>query len=230
MSKCSVLILVVSIALSGPATARGSEGAVVDSFAEYEAWMSVLAEFTQGVEFDEKDLQNFLQYWPEMSSLEVMAEDDDADSAKEFSRDVREVLADPEYQAWARGNDLDPENWLRKSTRISTVLMAQQIESQREMMASQRQSYLAMVEESCAQVDEETCQQMRAGMKESMAASEAIMDAIAKLPPATASEAALLEQYGSDLESVLMADDEEDYGDYDSDYDEDYDDYDEDDG
>ena len=40
-----------------------------------------------------------------------------------------------------------------------------------------------MVEESCAQVDEETCQQMRAGMAQSMALSEVMISATAKLPP-----------------------------------------------
>ena len=150
------------------------------------------------------------------------------DSPSSFARDVRRILADPEYQAWARGHGVDPEEWLRKSMRITTVMMTEQMAEQKEMMATQRQSYRQMVEESCAQVDEETCQEMRQAMAQSMAMGEAMMKAIDRLPPGTDAEIDLLKRYGAELKALMMSDDE--YGDYDSGYDEDYDDYEEDGG
>lgn len=228
MYKIILRCLVVVALLASGAGAQGPAESVAAATAEYKAWIDVLADFTQGIEIDEEDIQQFLRYWPEMNDLAVMAEEDESDSASEFSLDVREVLADPEYRSWASNSGLDPEDWLRKSTRVSTLMLARQMEAQGELVASQRQSYAAMVEESCAQVDEDTCREMRAGMEHSMAMSEAMMKATAKLPPASADETALLERYQSELESMVMAGDEDeyysDYEDYDEDYDDDYDD------
>ena len=231
MSKILVHLLILCALIGAPMVAQTVDGSMAEATAAYSEWMDVLAEFTRGVEFDEGDVRDVLDYWAEMNELEVLSEEDESDSAAEFAMDVREILASSEYQTWARGNGLDPEDWLRKSMRLSTVLMAQEMAAQQEMMVSQRESYAAMVEESCAQVDEEACQQMRAAMSQSMAVSEAMTSAVAKLPPPTAGEAALLDQYGTELQAVMMADDEQGYEDYDSDYDEEYDEeYGEDDG
>lgn len=231
MSRMLVYLLVFHASMGGLVVAQTMDESVAEATAEYEKWMNVLTEFTRGVEFDEGDIRNVLEYWSEMNELEVMRAADDTDSASEFAQDVREILADAEYQAWAHGNGIDPEDWLRKSMRVSMVLMTQEMEAQREMMASQRESYAAMVEESCAQVDEETCQQMRASMAQSMALSEVMMSSAAKLPPATAAEAALLDQYSAELQAVMMAGDEQEYDEYYSGDDEEYDEqYEEDDG
>ena len=223
MFKIPMYLLILSVLMGGVVTAQAPDASIAKATAEYEEWMDVMVEFTRGVEIDEGDIQNFLEFWPEMDDLEVMNREDETDSAAEFATDVGEILAAPEYQAWARGNGLDPEGWLRKSMRVATLLIAQQMEAQREMMASQRESYTKMVEESCAQVDEETCQQMRAGMAQSMALSEVMISATAKLPPATSGEAVLLDQYGAELQALMMGDDEEEFDEYYSDYDEDYD-------
>ena len=140
MFKIPVYLLIFSVLIAGVVTAQVPDASIAKATTEYEEWMDVMVEFTRGVEIDEGDIQNFLEFWPEMDDLEVMNREDETDSAAEFATDVGEILAAPEYQAWARGNGLDPEGWLRKSMRVATLLIAQQMEAQREMMASQRES------------------------------------------------------------------------------------------
>jgi hypothetical protein len=229
MSKSSMCILSLAVvAVSVGATlARAQDATMGDAISEYREWMEVIADFTKGVEFDEGDIQEVLQYWPEMEGLAVMQNDDSEGDAADFAKDVRKILSDSEYQQWARGNGLDPERFLRRSMRIAMVFLVQQMEEQKGMLASQRESFETMVEQSCAQVDAETCAQMRRSMEQTIAISEAMITATEKLPPPTPSELALIERYGEDLEAVMTPEDEEfdeyysDYEDYDDDYDED---------
>ncbi len=226
MSKKSVCLLTAAALWVGIAPARSQSQATTEAITEYREWMESIADFTRGVEFDENDVRALIQYWPELDQLGVMEEDETDETAADFARDVREVLADSEYQSWARGNALDPEDFLRKSMRVSTVFMVRQMEQQRDTMAAQRHSHQEMVEESCAQVDAETCAQMRAAMQESFAMGEAMMEAVETLPPPTAGELALLDRLGDELEAVMLVDEEDEgYGDY-----EDYDDYEDDEG
>jgi hypothetical protein len=229
MNRIGVFLWMVGVLSMIPAVAQTEAESMTQAVADFDATMERIAEFVRGVEFDEGDIETLLEYWTELDSLAVMSVDEDEDSTPSFARDVREILADPEYQAWARGHGLDPEDWLRKSMRINTVMMTEYMAEQREMMATQRESYARMVEESCAQVDQETCQQMRDAMVQSLAMGEAMMKAADRLPPGTDEEIALLGRYGEELKALMMSDDE--YGDYDSGYAEDYDDdYEEDDG
>jgi hypothetical protein len=55
-------------------------------------------------------------------------------------------------------------------------------------------------------------------MEQSFAIADAMKKATKQLPPPTMAELKLLEQYGTDLEAVLMSDDDG-YEEYDSDYD-----------
>ncbi len=214
---CTLLVVIMGV---GAALAQAPDEAMSQAVADYEEWMKVISDFTRGVTFDEGDVRNVIDYWPELDELEVMQEEDeDTESPTEFARDVRKILADGEYVSWARGNGLDPESFLKKSMRISTVFMQQQFEGQRAMIDSQRASYEKMVEQSCAQVDADTCAQMRAAMKQSLAMSDAMVKGMEGLPKPTAAEAALLEKYGAELEAVMMADDE--YDEYEEYYSED---------
>ena len=163
IKRCTFLLTLAAL-IGGIAGAESPEDSAATAIADYEQWIDVIAEFTQGVEFSESDLRNMLQYWPEMEGLAVMNRQVDAGSAAEFAGDVQEILADGEYRAWASGKGLDPEDWLRKSMRVASVYIMQQMEGQREVLASQRESYEAMLEQACAQVDEQTCKQMRASM------------------------------------------------------------------
>lgn len=221
MIRIGVYLLVMSLLSTTPVIAQTAADSMEQSVADFEAAMEVVAQFVSEVEFDEGDIETVLEYWKELDDLDVMSADDDEDSPAGFAKDVRQILASPEYQTWARGHGLEPEDWLRKSMRITMVMVAQELAGQKEMMAAQRDSYAQMVEQSCAQVDEKTCQQMRQSMKQSLAMGEAMMKAAERIPSATAQETALLEKYGSQLQAVMMADD--DYGDYGSGYEEDYD-------
>lgn len=221
---CGLLVVML---VGGSTMMSAEEQAMTAAIADFEEWMKVIADFTRGVEFDEKDIRSVIELWPELEELDVMQDDETAENAAEFARDVREIVADAEYRAWARANGLDPETFLRRSMRVSTVLMMQQVEGQRAMAAAQQESYRAMVEQSCARVDAETCAEMRAGLEQSLAISAAMTKTLEELPPPTATELALLERYGTELEAVMMPDDEEDdfddyedYEDYDPDYDE----------
>jgi hypothetical protein len=202
---------VVALILVPALGAQSMDDSVQAAMADYSAWMDKLAEFTKGIEFDEGDLTSFLEHYPEMQSLDLMQEDEDSTDPEDFENNMREVLAEPEYRSWANRNGLDPEGWLRTATRISSVYMIVYAEKSRPQQEAQRLQYEAMVEQQCGQVDAETCRSMREAMATSAAMSEAIARAQTKLPPPTASERALMEQYSGDLDSLMMSDDESDF-------------------
>lgn len=211
-----IMMLLAALAVSTVGVAQSMDATVERAIAEFEEWMEAIADLTRGVEVSEADLREFLDHWEDMNDLEVMQEEgDDETDVQQFKMDLREVLADPEYRSWAAANGLDPEDWLRSSMRITSVMMMVQWQENRESAKAQQQEYAAMVEQQCAQVDDELCQQMRAGLAASRAMSAAMEQAQGKLRPPTTAERELITRYGDVIEATMMSDEfEEEYEEY----------------
>jgi len=144
-----------------------------------------------------------------MDSLDFLDDDEDV-AADKFAEELAELLDNAQYTTWARSNGLDPEDWLRNWMRYSALMVKRQMEATQVSMQANQEVYHAQVEQGCKQVDAATCSEMRDAYAESVAMSNAMVKAVGKLPTPTTREAALLDQYGSQLEAILMGDEEDD--------------------
>jgi len=187
--------------------AQTAEPTMESAAAAYSEWIDAMVEFTRGVEIDEKGMRAFLDHWGALNELDVVESDDE--DAAEFTESLHEALTDPRYRSWAEGRELEPKKFLQTSMRIMSLFMVQQTEGQRALAAQEWKDYSAVVEEQCAHVDEQTCRQMRQGLADSKAMGEAMQKTLAKLPPPSAQEQALLERYAAEVEALMEGDDDD---------------------
>ena len=197
-----------------------------DTEARLEAMVAEVNEFVADVRFDESDIQNLIELWDEFNEFGEAYEDDE-DELINFS----EILADSEYRNFASSYGLDPDDWLRKSTRIMMVMYREAILQGAAAMPQQMQAQLEMLEQQREQYGEEVYQQMKEAMENSAEFTNTLVETAKKYPQATQAEAKLLETYKDQLTALMSEDDEEEWGDdeyyddeYEDDYDEDYDD------
>ena len=199
--------------------------------ARLEAIVAEVNEFVADVRFDESDIQKLIELWDEFNEFGEAYEDDD-DEFINFS----EILADSEYRNFASSYGLDPDDWLRKSVRITMVMAREAILQGAAAMPQQMQAQLEMLEQQREQYGEEVYQQMKEAMENSAELTNTLVETAKKYPQATQAEAKLLETYKDQLTALMSEDDEEEWGDdeyyddeyyddeYEDDYDEDYDD------
>ena len=216
LAACTVALCTTS------ATAQMDvEGAIADTNTMVEEVNAFIAD----VRFDEGDVETMLELWDDYESNQTYEPDDDNEL------DFDAAISDPKYRSWAASHGLDAEDFMRKTTRITMLLFAEQMQASVAMMLEQMPEQLAMIEAQKDQVGEELYQQMKQGMEESQRYSEMIAQSWSRLGKPTADEQRALDAYRDEL-MVLMESDDEDEDDYYGDeyYDEEYDDeeYDED--
>lgn len=166
--------------------------------------------FIDDVRFNEADVTNLISLWDEWNEIGNSQYDDD----EEFV-DFESVLQDSEYLQWAASHDLDAQDWLRKTVRISMLLYREQMLAAAEVVPAQFQEQLDMIEQQRHQLGEELYQQMKQGLEATAQYSANITDSAHHLPEPTAAEQALLDQYRDDLMMIMgSGDDEYDEDDY----------------
>jgi hypothetical protein len=197
------------------------EGAIADT----NKMVSEVNEFIADIRFDEGDIQKMVELWADYESNQTYEPGED-DNELNFDK----VISDPKYRSWAASHGLDAEDFMRKTTRITMMLFAEQMQASMAMMREQMPEQLAMIEAQKDQVGEELYQQMKQGMEESQRYSEMIAESWSKLGKPTAAEQRALDAYRDELTTLMESDDEDEYGDeyygdeyYDEEYDEDYD-------
>jgi hypothetical protein len=200
--KMFLSCLIIAVMSAVPAVAQSQDEAVQEAMQQFDEMITKIANFTIDVRFTEGDLESYISHFDEFSSFE-------GQDAEEEIVDFKDVLADPEYRSWAAERGLDPDAWLRKSTRISMVLMRDQMQASAEMMRSQLPQQMAMIDEQCKEVDEDVCQQMKQAMATNLAMFEKQGKAWEKLPEPTAAERALLVEHADELHAVMMGDEED---------------------
>ena len=220
-SKISHWALCISFfaVLPAAATAQSENERAQDKL---EAIAAEVNEFVADVRFDESDIQNLIELWDEFNEFGEAYEDED-DEFVNFS----EVLADPEYRKFASSYGLDPDDWLRKSIRITMVMAREAILQGAAAMPQQMKQQMEMLEQQREQYGEEIYLQMKEAMENSDELTNAMVEAAKKYPQATAAEAKLLETYKDQLTALMSEEDEDEWG-YDDEYydDEYYDEYD----
>ena len=213
--------------ISGILLAMGSPSAFADpgmdqAVAEMNDMVIAVNEFVGGVRFDKSDVESLIEHWDEYSEFGDESDDDESD---DDDIDFDTILSDPEYRRWAASHSLDADDWLRKTFRITMVLLREHAMQSSAMMPEQLAQQVAMIEQQREQLGEEMYQQLKASMETSSRYSKLMLDAVKELPQATPSEAAVLEYYRDDLAMIMSSEDEdEDYNDYEED--ENYEEYD----
>lgn len=201
-ARVFVTCLIVALISAVPANAQSQEEAIQQAMQQFDEMITKISDFTADVRFTNDDIESYISHFEEFSSFEGQEDDEEI-------VDFSDVLADPEYLSWAAEHGLDPDTWLRKSTRITMALMRDQIQAAAEMMRSQYPQQMAMIEERCKEVDEESCQQMKQAMASNFAMFERQGRALERLPEPTADEQALLVEHADELQAVMMGAEED---------------------
>jgi len=208
MIKVILTIFAVITLLTGiGGQAQTVEESMQNAAMVYSDWMAVIADITRDVEVQERDVQKFIDHWRDLEQLDLTDMDDE--DAAEFKRNFDAALSDSRYVSWATARDLDPEEFLRCSLRITGLIMLEQVAAQEVALGKQRARQDAMIEEQCAQTDPKTCDQMKATAEASKAMEKSMAEARKQLRPPSAAERALFDRYGAQLEAAMAMDDED---------------------
>jgi len=202
LAKLFFTFLIIALTSAVPTNAQSQDEAIQEALQQFDEMITKISDFTAEVRFTEGDIESYIRHFEEFSSFE--GQDDEEEIV-----DFNDVLTDPEYRSWATEQGLDPDTWLRKSTRISMVLMRDQIQAAAEMMRSQYPQQMSMIEEQCKDVDEETCQQMKQALASNFAMFEKQGRAWERLPEPTAAEQALLVEHADELQAVMRGAEED---------------------
>ena len=168
-----------------------------------------VVEFVGDVRFDEDDVKSLIDLGDEYSEFGDDY-DDDNDTI-----DFNTILSDNEYRRWAASHNLDANDWMRKTVRITMVLYREQMLAMAAIMPEQIAQQLEMMEQQREQLGEEMYQQISQGIKETAAYGEAMMEGTRRLPEPTAAEKAILDQYRDELLVFMeFGDEDEGYEEY----------------
>ena len=212
---CAAILLVLGF--SSAVSAQSEDEAIAEGKRELDKLVTEVQEIAGNVRFDEADVERLIRLWPEFDEFSQMADNDDDDDSIDF----KAMLADPAYRQWAASHDLDAEDWMRKTVRITMTLYREQTLQSVALAPQQIQKQMEMMEQQRAQVGEELYQQMKQVMESSAAMSKYMEEAVRKMPEATAAEVAVLDKHRDELMMLMMSDEDEDEYGYDEEYEED---------
>lgn len=177
------------------------EAAVLEAQKKFQEWARVTANFIADVTFDRADVDSFIAHYPGFAAVgEAKLEAGE----EEEMIDYRTILEDPDFRAWAAAEGLSAEPWLKRSVRIMAMTMRDNMQQGLDEAASTLPQQKAMIEQQCAQVDPQTCRQMRQAVELSVLGLERTREAFASLPEASPEERALLEEFGEELAALML--------------------------
>jgi hypothetical protein len=195
MKKIVLLLLSFFMLMSGsPAIGQSSQDEINESNRKFQEWAVSVSEFVKDVRFNERDVQNLLGQWDDFNSF---GEEQDTD--EEEYVDFNSILNDPAYLSWAKSNGLDSDDWLRKSMRITAVMMRTQLEENMSESQFDMTGQLAELEKMRDQMGEEMYLQMKQALEAGAAAMQGLNNSYKELPVPTDTEKALLVKYKNQL-------------------------------
>ena len=205
-----LLAMVLITGASIAAFAQDSQQATKDALDELDQMSVQVNSFVGDVRFNESDVKSLIDLWEEYSEIGG----DDYES--EEDTDFESILNDDEYLQWAESHRLDPDDWARKTVRITMMLYREQMLEAAKTMPAQMAQQMAMLEEQREQLGEEMYQEIKQGMEESAEYGKAIAENARSLPQPTPAEQAILDKYRAEFVMLMESDDEyedEYYGD-----------------
>ena len=194
--KKTVLLLLSFFMLVSVSTAIGQSGQneIDQSNRQFQEWAKNVSEFVKDVRFNEKDVKNLISQWNDFNAIS-----EEQDSDEEEYVDFKSILNDSSYLSWAKARGLDSEIWLKKSMRITAMMMRSQIEENMSENQFDMTDQLVELEKMKGQMGEEMYQQMKQAMQAGAAAMQGINDSYKDLPVPTDSEKLLLVKYNRQL-------------------------------
>jgi hypothetical protein len=197
-----VLFAVVAAPILAQTATVDIEAEMAAAQLKFEEWLASTNAFIGSTTFNEDDIRSFIELWPELAAI-----DEEEDDEEEV--DYEEMLSDPRYREFAETHGLVAESWFKKSVRILTLVMKEQMATHLAAAEAQLPQQLQMIEEQRAQYGEETYQTMKRSLEASTEMMKMQRKAWAGMPDPTASERALLETYRGELAALMMGEDEE---------------------
>jgi len=178
--------------------AQDNSAEMQQAVAAFDDMVQKVNEFVGDVRFDETDVSSLIGLWEEFNQFEQ--DEEEEDESFEFGR----ILGDNEYRSWAQSHDLDPDDWLRKTVRISMALYREQVLASAEEMPKYLADQLATLEEQREQLGDDVYRQIKQGMEETRRLGEAMVASARRLPEPTSAERATLDRHREELMVLIM--------------------------
>ena len=195
MKKIILLLLSFFMLMSGsPAIGQSSQDEINESNRKFQEWAVSISEFVKDVRFNEKDVHDFINQRDEFNAF-----GEEQDSDDEEYVDFNSILKDPAYLSWAKSKGLDSDDWLKKSMRITAVMMRTQMEENMSGSQFDMTGQLAEIEKMRDQMGEEMYLQMKQALEAGAAAMQGLNNFYKELPDPTDTEKALLLKYKNQL-------------------------------
>ncbi len=205
MRYVSVILMLLAVVgmpiLAQPAPAD-LESEMAATQLKFEEWVAATKAFIGSTTFNNDDIRSFIELWPELAAIDE--EEDDEEMV-----DYKQMLNDPLYREFAGTHGLNAESWLKKSIRILTLVMKEQMAIHMAAAEAQLPQQRQMIEKQKAQLGEQTYENMKSTLEASAAIMKRQREIWAGMPEPTASERALLATYRDELTALMMGDDEE---------------------
>jgi hypothetical protein len=195
MKKIVLLLLSFFMLMSASsAIGQSAQDEIDQSNREFQEWAKNLSEFVKDVRFNEKDVLDFINQWDDFNAF---GEEQDTDDEEYV--DFNSILNDPAYLSWAKSKGLDSNDWLKKSMRITAVVMRTQLEANMSGNQFDMKEQLVELEKMRGQMGEEMYLQMKQALEAGAAAMQGLDNSYKELPVPTASEKILLVKYNNQL-------------------------------
>jgi hypothetical protein len=195
MKKIVLLLLSFFMLMSASsAIGQSAQDEIDQSNREFQEWAKNLSEFVKDVRFNEKDVLDFINQWDDFNAF---GEEQDTDDEEYV--DFNSILNDPAYLSWAKSKGLDSNDWLKKSMRITAVMMRTQLEANMSGNQFDMKEQLVELEKMRGQMGEEMYLQMKQALEAGAAAMQGLDNSYKELPVPTASEKILLVKYNNQL-------------------------------
>ena len=196
MKKVFLLLLSLFMIMGAPyAIGQSAHDEVDPSNREFQEWAKTLSEFVKDVRFNEKDMQDFINLWGDFSAF---GDNQDSGNEEEYI-DFNSILNDSAYRSWTKSKGLDSNEWLKKSMRITAVMMRTQLEENMSGGQFDMKEQLVELEKMKEQMGEEMYLQMKEALEAGAAAMQGLDNSYKELPVPTASEKILLVKYNNQL-------------------------------
>ena len=196
MKKVFLLLLSLFMIMgASSAFGQSSQDDMDQSNREFQEWAKSLSEFVKDVRFNEKDIQDFINLWGDFSTF---GDNQGSDNEEEYV-DFNSILNDSAYRSWAKSKGLDSNDWLKKSMRITAVMMRTPLEENMSGGQFDMKEQLVELEKMREQMGEEIYLQMKQALEAGAAAMQGLDNSYKELPVPTASEKILLVKYNNQL-------------------------------
>jgi len=191
-------------------TAQPNQEAIDEFRTQTGQWAEATNEFIGDTPFQEVDIQNFVEHFPNFSAFTETGIDWEQEGAKPWGAnmlvDYTWLVVQPEYLAWAKEAGVEAAVWLPRSLRVHYAVMGEQMKLSAAETDARWVQQTARLEEKREEIGEE----MYNGLSQSIAMGRTMMEInlgmIGKLPQPDEAEQALIEEHLDAIMAAIEAD------------------------